>query len=144
MASATIFYQPLRIGRELVQTLIEIDTQMTTLSRVTAGEADITKTLRESFELADRLGNRLDEVNNAIIGFARQGFRDDELLAMSEVATLMSNVSSLSLEESMSKLTAAVKVFNIEAENSMRVVDALNEVDNNFAIFEKSPILVTI
>lgn len=61
--------------------------------------------------------------------FARQGFRDEELNAMAEYATLMSNVSSLSLEESMSKLTAATKVFNIEAEDSLRVVDALNEVD---------------
>lgn len=46
----------------------------------------------------------------------------------------MSNVSTMNLEESMSKLTAATKVFNIEAEDSLRVVDALNEVDNNFAI----------
>ncbi|WEG18489.1 phage tail tape measure protein [Alkalihalophilus pseudofirmus] len=129
MASATIFYQPIRIGRELVETLIDINTQMTTLSRVTGGEADIEKTLQNSFEIADRLGNRLEEVNEAIIGFARQGFRDDELTSMAEMATLMSNVSTMSLEESMSKLTAATKVFNIEATESMRVVDALNEVD---------------
>lgn len=68
MLSATLFYQPIRQGRELVNTLIEIDTQMTTLARVTGGEADIERTLRNSFEIADRLGNRLEDVNEAIIG----------------------------------------------------------------------------
>ena len=68
MLSATLFYQPLRIGRDLVTTLIEINTQMVELGRVTNGEANITKTLKESFEIADRLGNKLEEVNTAIIG----------------------------------------------------------------------------
>lgn len=68
MASATIFYQPIRIGQDLVRTLIDINTQMTTLSRVTGGQADIEKTLQNSFEIADRLGNKLQEVNEAMIG----------------------------------------------------------------------------
>lgn len=134
MASATLFYQPIRTGRELVNTLIDINTQMTTLARVSGGEIEIETVLKESAEMADRLGNRLTDINEAIVGFARQGFRDQELFDLSEVATLMSNVSELSLEESMSRLTSIIKAFNYETNESIRIVDQLNEVDNNFSV----------
>lgn len=68
MLSATLFYQPIIQARALVTALIDVNTQMVTLSRVTNGEADITKTLQDSFDIADRLGNKLQEVNEAIIG----------------------------------------------------------------------------
>ncbi|WP_099301805.1 phage tail tape measure protein [Bacillus sp. Marseille-P3800] len=69
-----------------------------------------------------------------VLRFARQGFRDDELVHMAETATLLGNVSELDLEESMSILTSGVKTFNIEAENSVEIIDSLNEIDNNFAV----------
>lgn len=134
MIAATAFYAPLRAFQDAVTQIIEIDTQLTELMRVSNGQENINKVLSESIRLADELGNKVTQVNEAIIGFSRQGFRGDDLLAIAEVATLMSNVSTLSLEESMSGVTAAMKVFNIEADESIKIVNALNEVDNNFSI----------
>lgn len=134
MFATTLFFQPIRQGQILVDTLIEIDKQMVTLERVSGGDANITETLRASYEIADRLGNRLENVNEALIGYSRQGFRNEDLMQMTEYATLLGNVSTLSLEDSMSTLTSATKAFNLEANESLHVVNALNEVDNNFAI----------
>lgn len=134
MIAATAFYAPIRAFRDAVTQIIEIDTQLTELMRVSNGQENINKVLSESIKLADELGNKVTNLNEAIIGFSRQGFRGDDLLAIAEVATLMSNVSTLSLEESMSGVTAAMKVFNIEADESIKIVNALNEVDNNFSI----------
>lgn len=53
---------------------------------------------------------------------------------MAETATLLGNVSELDLTDSMSYLTSAVKTFNLEASESLHVVNALNEIDNNFAV----------
>lgn len=61
-------YGTISAARSLVDTLIEIDTQMVTLSRVSNGEINITKVLSDSFEIADRLGNKLQEVNEAFVG----------------------------------------------------------------------------
>jgi hypothetical protein len=134
MIAATAFYAPLRAFQDAVTQIIEIDTQLTELMRVSNGQENINKVLAESIRLADELGNKVTNLNTAIIGFSRQGFRGDDLIAISEVATLMSNVSTLSLEESMSGVTAAMKVFNITAEDSIRIVNSMNEVDNNFSI----------
>jgi len=66
--------------------------------------------------------------------FSKQGFRGEELMQLTEYATMLGNVSDLSLEKSMSSLTSAVKSFNLESSESLHVVNALNEIDNNFAI----------
>lgn len=64
MLSATLFYQPIRQAQEMVTQLIAIDTQMTTLARVTDGDLNITKVLGDSIELADTLGNKISEIND--------------------------------------------------------------------------------
>src|SRR5690606_5190479 len=51
--------------------------------------------------------------------------------------TLLGNISDLSVDESASILTAALKGFNIEAERGLHVINALNEVDNNYSVSTK-------
>jgi TP901 family phage tail tape measure protein len=130
----TAFYQPLHLMQDAIAQIIEIDTQLTTLERVTGNQTNVNELLEESIRLADQLGNKVSQINEGLIEFARQGFEGDALIKIAEFATLMSNVSDLTVEESASSLTAAINAFSLEAENAIRVVDALNEVDNNFAI----------
>lgn len=130
----TAFYQPLHLMQDAIAQIIEIDTQLTTLERVTGNQTNVNELLEESIRLADQLGNKVSQINEGLIEFARQGFEGDALIKIAEFATLMSNVSDLTVEESASSLTAAINAFSLEAENAIQVVDALNEVDNNFAI----------
>lgn len=125
----TAIYAPLRMLKSSIDEILNVDSQLTVLKRVTSGQIEVNKVLEESFRLADALGNKMTEVNEAMIGFARQGYRGEDLSYLAEVSTLMQNVSSLSGEEAMSNLTAAVKVFNMEASDSIQILDALNEVD---------------
>lgn len=134
MIGMTAFYQPLRRLQDAIRQIIELDSQMVVLERVSNGMIDINQALEESIEIAGRLGNTVNQVNEAFIEFSRQGFRGEDLSAISEVATIMGNVSDLDIETSASALTAALKGFNIEATNAIRIVDSLNEVDNNYSI----------
>ena len=134
MGAMTAFYGPIRGLRNAVREILEIDKQMTALMRVSNGEIERQKILRESIELADRLGNRITQINDGIENFARQGFRGAGLIAMTEAATLFSNISDMDVEEAASGLTAIIKGFQMLPEEVMRAVDAINEVDNNFAI----------
>lgn len=125
----TAFYTPLRLLQDAISQIITIDTQLTSLGRVTDEQTDLNQVLEESIKLADQLGNKVVEINEGLIEFARQGFSGNDLLKITEAATLMSNVSDLSVEESASSLTSALKGFNMEADQAIHVVDALNEVD---------------
>ncbi|TCJ01044.1 phage tail tape measure protein [Cytobacillus praedii] len=128
------FYLPLNGLKDALQQIIEIDSQLTVLERVSNGQIDINEALQESVRIATELGNKIAQVNDGLTNFSRSGFRGEDLYAMTEVATLMANVSDLSVDESASSLIAAIKGFGIEASKAITIVDRLNEIDNNFAI----------
>ena len=134
MAASTAFYGTVRSIRDAITQIIELDSQMTVLRRVGGDAVDTNKILEESVELAGKLGNQIADINDGFIAFARQGFSGDELGRMAEYATLLGNISELTVEDASSVLTAGLKGFNIEAEDAIRIVDALNEVDNNFSV----------
>lgn len=129
MGASTAFFGTVRGIRSAIDNLIEIDSQMTTLARVSGGEIDRNHILIEANNLAARLGNEIKGVNEGLIDFARQGFRGEGLVAMTEAATLFSNISEMSVEEASSGLTAIMKGFEILPEEIMTAVDSINEVD---------------
>lgn len=129
MAASTTFYGTVRSIRDAFQQIIELDSQMTVLKRVAGDGVEVNKVLEESVRLAGELGNEIADINEGFIAFARQGFRGDELASMAEHATLLGNISELGVEEAASVLTAGMKGFGIEAENVVRIVDSLNEVN---------------
>ena len=135
MIGMTAFYFPLRQLRNAIENIIMLDSQMTELKRVMdAAPQTYNRLMRESIELSSELGNKVKDVNQAMIEFARQGYDEDTLLYLTETATVASNISELDTTEAMSALTAAMISFNIEAQDSIQILDRLNEVDNNFAI----------
>ncbi|WP_431785778.1 phage tail tape measure protein [Paenibacillus lactis] len=137
MAASTAFYLPIRAMQDAVKTIIEIDSQMTQLVRVMDDFTDFDSMLRSSIDLANELGRSIRDVNEAMIGFARQGYDEQESLALSKSAVLAQNISELSASESVDTLTAGIINFNVAAEDSIQIVDKLNEVDNNFATTTK-------
>lgn len=137
MAASTAFYGTVRTIRDAIQQIVELDAQITVLRRVAGDGVDVNAVLEDSVRLAKQLGNEIADINDGFIAFARQGFRGEELVMLSEYATLLGNISDLSVDESSSTLTAAMKGFNIEAERAIHIVDALNETDNNYSITTK-------
>jgi len=134
MAASTAFFGTLRGIKDAISQIVEIDSQMTVLKRVSGGQMEVNEVLRESIRLSGELGNKIADINEGFIAFARQGFRGDDLTMMAEYATLLGNISDMSVEESASVLTAALKGFNKDATEGIHIVNALNEVDNNYAI----------
>jgi TP901 family phage tail tape measure protein len=135
MVAATAFYAPLRALNSAVDTIIQIDKQLTELRRVVDPVVDVNDMLRVSINLANELGQSIQNVNQAMIGFARQGnFSEQQIEALTRTAIMAANISELSVEESMSTMVSAMEVFNIKAEDSIRIINAINEVDNQFAI----------
>lgn len=130
-ATISAMYAPMRMFQDALSQTIEIDSQLTVLERVSNGTIEMNQALENSIDIAERLGNVISEVNDGMINFARQGYRGDDLATMTEYATVMSNVSDLDVEESASSLTAAMKGFKIEAEDSLHIVNAMNEVNVN-------------
>lgn len=135
MAASTVFYGITAGVQDLIDKVIELDTAMTDLRRVADGEEfEFNSVIERSIELSDQLSGKVSDVMNLVTEFARTGKTIDESFALAETTQALTNISDLNADQSVDSLTAAMIAFNIEAEDSIRIADSLNEVDNNFSI----------
>ncbi|MEC2103786.1 phage tail tape measure protein [Bacillus licheniformis] len=133
MASMTLFYMPIRLLSDLTSQVISLDTQMTGLRRVMdLPDYKFNELLQRSIDLSDELANKTSDVLTIMNEFGRMGYKDDELLDLTKTAQMMENISELQPEDTVKALTAAMVNFGIQSKDSLKIADALNEVDNNF------------
>jgi TP901 family phage tail tape measure protein len=120
--------------QQLFRTLYEIDGQVTQLMRVLPETTDFNEMMEDAVRLSTELGRTITDINEGLITFARSGFNNVDTRFLTEAATLMANVSDLTVFEGSETLTSAITLFNIKARDSIQVVNKLNEVDNDYAI----------
>lgn len=142
-AVTTVFFQVVNGLKAIGSTIVEVDHQMTNLKRVMdetqlMGGSDaiegFNRMLKSATSTAQELGVTVVGVLESMNEFARQGFDENTINYLSRMATVFSAVADIDMSESASYLTSAMKIFNLEAERSIQIVDQLNEVDNDYAV----------
>lgn len=139
MVAMTAFHGSIQTVKNLTEEILKLDKAMTELRRVADSQIDTEHIFRGALDLSKQLGNNIHDVMASVNDLARTfgHFNERQLLAIANTATLMSNVSDLSAQEATESLVGTMNAFNITAEDSIRIVDAMNEVDNNYAISTK-------
>ncbi|HLG28291.1 MAG TPA: phage tail tape measure protein, partial [Paenisporosarcina sp.] len=138
MAASTIFYSITRGATDLTRKVIELDTAMVNLQRVMdLPEHKFNEMLEQSIDNVENLSGKLGDYLNLVAEFGRMGYSDIDTLDMSNTAQMLTNISDLTADESVSSLVAAMTAFNITAEESVNIADKLNEVDNQYSITTK-------
>lgn len=68
--------------------------------------------------------------------FRKNSFNDEDSAMLAQVANMYINVAdeAISASDSASLIISQMKAFGIEANNAMRIIDAINEVSNNYAV----------
>ena len=68
--------------------------------------------------------------------FRKNSFNDEDSAMLAQVANMYMNVAdeAISASDSASLIISQMKAFDIEANNAMRIIDAINEVSNNYAV----------
>lgn len=116
--------------RDMVNEVTEIDTAMTELRKVTeATDEDFAKFAKSAGQTGRELGASISDVINATATFARLGESLPDAEELGRVATLYKNVGDGITEETAAEdLISTMKAFNIEAKDSIEIVDKFNEV----------------
>ena len=135
MASFGTVYDVINKAREGVQAIIEYDTALTNLGKV-ADES--TAKLREFGQAAYDVANGIGATNIAVIDaageWARLGYSIEEAGELAKASTIYANVGELPSDEATKTLVSAMKAFELEADEAMRISDILNEVGNKYAV----------
>lgn len=123
--------------KQMVRGIIELDTAMTELKKVT-DETDATydRFLDNAASRAKQVGASLNDVVTATADFARLGYNISEASDIADAALIYKNVGDgiESISQASESIISTMQAFGIETSKVMSIVDKFNAVGNNFAI----------
>ena len=122
---------------ETVETLRDFDSALIEFRKVSdlAGES-LTNYISKLTEMGEITGSTMQAMVEASTQFRKSGFSDEDSATLASVAEMYRNVADeeISAADSASFIISQIKAFNIEAEDAMHIIDAVNEVSNHFAV----------
>lgn len=121
-------------GREMYKAVYDVDTAMTNLYKVTDETSQkYNQFLESSSKSAHELGRSISSLVKQTANWAKLGFSLDEAEQLAKISSIYANVGEVDNDTAVSDLVTAMKAFNIEASDSITIVDSLNKLGNEFA-----------
>lgn len=120
----------------MLQNVIDVDTAMTDLKKVSDGTVqDYANYLDSAADRAKNLGASITDVIGATSEFSRLGYNLEDASNLGDWATKYMNVSEYTnIEDAAQSLVSTLQGFHLSADEVGSVVDRFNEVGNNYAI----------
>lgn len=125
--------------REVYNNVVDIDTSMTNLKKVTnETESAYSSFLSSASSQARGLGASISDVIDSTAEWSRLGYTLDESQELAKWSTVLSNIGDGidSASDAASYLVSILKGFRMEADEVEHVVNVLNSVGNNEPISE--------
>lgn len=125
-----------KVIKNMIVAVRELDLAMTELRKVTdETSSTYDKFLTNAAVRAKALGSTITDVVSATADFARLGYSLSDSESLADAAVLYKNVGDGidNISESSSSIISTLKAFNVEAKNSISIVDKFNEVGEVYA-----------
>ena len=115
--------------KQMVTEVKNINTEMINLQKVT-DETDATyaKFLRNATKEAQKLSASVTDIIEQTSTWSKLGYSLSDAEKLSEVSMIYSKVGEVDNTTAVSDLVTVMKAFNVESENSIHIVDSLNEL----------------
>ena len=137
MSVTTVFYQTIHTIRDMIDEVTELDGALVELKKVTDLEGEsLQKFTQDAYDAAGAVAKTGTEMVQAATEFAKAGYDENQVLKLGELALMYTNIADeeVSAAESAEFMIAQMKAFNIEAEDAIHIIDAVNEVANKYAV----------
>lgn len=126
----------IRYGQEVASTVIDINTQVTELAKVSeATSSQIYKDFSSYADIAKDVRGTISDTISATADWSRNGYNIPDSKKLAEVALLYKNVGDgIDIDAANESLISTLKGFQLEADQAEHIVDVFNEVSNHEAI----------
>lgn len=122
---------------EAVTAVKDLDDAMIDYQKVSdlSGDA-LTEYVNKLSELGDAVYRNKTEMTESATLMKQAGYSDEDSAQLAQMANLYMNIADeqISASDSSSMLIGQMKAFNITADDSIQIIDGINEVSNNFAV----------
>lgn len=122
---------------DMVQNVFELDAALTEFKKV----SDLSgKGLERYTDQAYRMGREVaktgSEMIQAATEFKKSGYSEQDAMQLGKIASMYQNVADqeLTAGEAANFIVSQMKAYNMEAKDAEHIIDAVNEVSNNFAV----------
>lgn len=126
----------IRYIQQGVNTIRELDTAMTEVHKVSnATESQYASFRNTISSTAKEIATTNKELLNSSADFLRLGYSLDQASDLAKNATLFVNVGDgVDITEATEDMITAMKAFDIQAEDSIKIIDDYNQIGNQFAL----------
>ena len=134
VANYTIAYRALwkmvEVAREAIQAAKELDEAFNSVQMVVMYTNEEMKEMASTYsDLAVELSTSLTDVVKGADNWLRMGESAANVTELLTASTVLSRVGQIDTADASEYLTSALRGYKLEAEDAMRVVDALSQVD---------------
>ena len=136
MAGMVGVYDVINVVKEGINTVRELDTAMTEVRKVSdATEAQYASFRDTVSSTAKEIASTNKELLNSSADFLRLGYSLEQAEDLAKNATLFVNVGDgVNITEATEDMITAMKAFDIQAEDSIKIVDDYNQIGNKYAL----------
>ena len=143
--TVTQFFNTVSNGiKDMINQVKELDDALTEFKKVSdlSGES-LERYVDQAYEMGKAVAKTGTEMIEAATSFKKSGYMDEMSLQLAEVATMYTNIAdeAISSADAADMIIAQLKAFKLETddttetlENAYHIIDAINEVANNFAV----------
>lgn len=121
---------------KMVQEVRDLDTELTEFAKVSDLSSQETEQfIDNAYQLGESVAKTGTEVVTATTLFKKMGYTVDESMDFAKDALMWTNVADgmVSVEEAANMLISTMKAYGEEAISTTQIIDALNEVSNNYS-----------
>lgn len=110
-----------------------VEEAMMQLRKVMLEDTDFERIQNAAEDMAKYFGRSVQEILAAMELWARQGKKQEEVIKLTRAALTWAVAEGLNAAEATDYLTSTLNQLSFTADDASHIVDALNEVSNNFA-----------
>lgn len=134
LASVSI-YRITSFFRQGITVVQEYDAAMVELRKVSNDtQEELNAFGKEAYNIARQIGSTGKEIINSAASWEKLGYNIKEASELAKNSALYSNVGDMDIDTATEHMVSTLKAFNIEAKDSIQIVDKFNEIGNNYAI----------
>lgn len=125
--------------KKMVTNVIELDSAMTNLKKVTdETESTYNRFLKNTAQQAKELHSTITDLIEQTSTWAKLGFNLSQSNVLAKASMIYSNVGEVDNEQAVTNIVSALKAFDIAAEDVMKIPDVYNKLGNEFAVSSKN------
>ena len=121
---------------DMVQQVFELDASLTEFNKVTdLSEGELKSFTEQACQTAGTVARTGTEVIDAAAEFSKAGYKE-QAADLSRIALLYQNIADgeVSTSDATALLVSQMKAFNIDASDSIQIIDQINAVSNNLSV----------